>query len=293
MQFQTQHQTRNILTSNARGDQLRIAVFSRGSSGKGRSIAGEASLVATLKSFGALAAICSNFSKTSFLEQLGYALHADVIIGLHGAGLVNFVFSPVNSILVELKTVYGYNLDLYSLVSSARRGFHVEIDIRSYIIKPISRLVSSDTPSDAALRSGREINAGHKSFDKGLIARVIGGILQANRENCTDSVRQIHYSSSALTNGDNYNSPHKMNDIIITPSIFYNQNYNMESRPSSKSHFDNRVLIDNIFRNKSIFGPTMFDISDYCKSLPFSRYRDIIGAPSSTYCLGCTETELS
>ena len=46
-------------------------------------------------------------------------MHADVIVGMHGAGLMNSVFAKKGVVLVELKTVYGYEVDLFALAADA------------------------------------------------------------------------------------------------------------------------------------------------------------------------------
>ena len=56
------------------------------------------------------------------------------MVGLHGAGLVNGVFAPTNMILVELKTKYGYDTDIFARVADSRNGTYVHIDARKYSI---------------------------------------------------------------------------------------------------------------------------------------------------------------
>ena len=55
-------------------------------------------------------------------------------MGLHGAGLVNGVFAPRNMILVELKTKYGYDTDIFARVADSRNGTYVHIDARMYSV---------------------------------------------------------------------------------------------------------------------------------------------------------------
>jgi hypothetical protein len=66
------------------GHPMRITLYTRGSSGRGRTIQGENKLMEHLNSLGAIAAICCDFSKTSMEDQIGYAYYADAVIGLHG-----------------------------------------------------------------------------------------------------------------------------------------------------------------------------------------------------------------
>ena len=58
---------------------LKIVYFTRGSSGKGRTMQGEASLVRALRDRGARVLFCCDFSKATLEDQLAYAIHADVV----------------------------------------------------------------------------------------------------------------------------------------------------------------------------------------------------------------------
>ena len=50
-------------------------------------------------------------------SQLALAVHADVIMGQHGAGLTHALFAAKGAIVLEFKTVYGFELDLFRLVA--------------------------------------------------------------------------------------------------------------------------------------------------------------------------------
>lgn len=113
---------------------LNVVIYTRGSSGVGRTIQGEELLRDRLIALGARATICCDFRKISLAEQLGYAIHADAIVGLHGAGLINNLFAPAGAITVELKTIYGYGLTLFAVSSEARQGSFIEINIKDYHI---------------------------------------------------------------------------------------------------------------------------------------------------------------
>lgn len=58
---------------------LRVVLFSRGESGKGRSMQGESMLIEKLKQLGILAVSCCDFEKTSMEDQIAFAYHADVV----------------------------------------------------------------------------------------------------------------------------------------------------------------------------------------------------------------------
>lgn len=82
--------------------------------------------------------------QTKFEEQLALAVHADVVMGLHGAGLVNVIFSRRGSLTVELKTLYGYGLDLFAVATDARVGTHVQINLKKYFVKGGHRPIDDD-----------------------------------------------------------------------------------------------------------------------------------------------------
>ena len=68
----------------------------------------------------------------SLLEQISYAAYADIIIGVHGAALTNAVFAPRGVLIMELKSVYGYHVDLFAMIASSRVGGLAHVDVRSY-----------------------------------------------------------------------------------------------------------------------------------------------------------------
>ena len=61
------------------GVPLKIVIYSRGSSGKGRSMQGEDLLLKGLQEEGAAVVMCCDFERTSLEDQLSFALHADVV----------------------------------------------------------------------------------------------------------------------------------------------------------------------------------------------------------------------
>mmetsp|Transcript_1588 Transcript_1588/g.2004 ORF Transcript_1588/g.2004 Transcript_1588/m.2004 type:complete len:570 (+) Transcript_1588:84-1793(+) len=64
---------------------------------------------------------CCDFSKKSPCEIAQVFVDADIVIGMHGAGLANAVFAAksTGSILIELRTSYGGHLDIFSMLSTA------------------------------------------------------------------------------------------------------------------------------------------------------------------------------
>lgn len=124
----------NPLESCTRGRPLRIVYYQRAGSdsGRGRTVTHEIALLQGLRAAGAQVATCCDFGRASLAEQLSMAVHADVMLGLHGAGLVHAVFAPKGVVVMELKTTYGFPLDLFRLAADAAQGVHVHIDVASF-----------------------------------------------------------------------------------------------------------------------------------------------------------------
>jgi hypothetical protein len=64
---------------NVHGEPLKVLVYTRGNSGRGRTIQKEDLIIEALQARGAQAFICCSFQNTSLEQQLYYALHADIV----------------------------------------------------------------------------------------------------------------------------------------------------------------------------------------------------------------------
>eukprot|EP01041_Mallomonas_annulata_P004027 gene4027-8017_t len=113
------------------GRPLRVVYLSRGSTGRGRSLSNVEVILDRLARGGASVFQCDE-TYLNMTSQLSCVVHADVIIGLHGAALVNAIFAPRGCILVELKTLYGYTTDIFTRTADSREGMYIHIDIRNY-----------------------------------------------------------------------------------------------------------------------------------------------------------------
>jgi len=113
---------------------LNVVYFTRGNSSEGRSMQNEQLITEALNDSGwANAQLCCDYQKPdSFSEQLALAYHADVVIGLHGAGLTHALFSHRGSVLVELKTEYAYESVLFNMIADARVGMHAQVSVTPY-----------------------------------------------------------------------------------------------------------------------------------------------------------------
>eukprot|EP01041_Mallomonas_annulata_P007708 gene7708-15775_t len=143
---QSQSQS-HLLIRNGRP--LRIVLLARIKSRIGRTLNKMRLILSRLTQAGAVVYRC-DVSHSSMSSQIQCVAHADVIIGLHGAALVNAIFAPRGCILVELKTLYGYTTDIFTRTADSREGMYIHIDIRNYS-KPKQYNEVNDTLCDTVL----------------------------------------------------------------------------------------------------------------------------------------------
>jgi hypothetical protein len=114
---------------------LRIVFFSRGPSGKGRTISHEQLAITEMLKAGHQVIYFYDYKRVDSLEaQLSLAYHCDIIMGMHGAALIHGLFAPHGSAILEWKTQYGFDSLLFHQVADSRQGTHAQIDIRSYFV---------------------------------------------------------------------------------------------------------------------------------------------------------------
>ena len=78
---------------------------------------------------GAAVAICCDWTiHNTLTKQLAFLGHADVVVGIHGAGLANAVFAPMGSVVVELQD-YGWGDMLFGMLGHASGGDYVWVDM--------------------------------------------------------------------------------------------------------------------------------------------------------------------
>lgn len=134
------------------GKPLNVLLVSRGSQGTGRTIQNEQLILSKLSEAGASVALLGD-NRGNLTNQLSLALHSNVIVGLHGAGLVHGIFAPRGCVIIELKTLYGYDSDLFLRTSDSRQGTHVHIDARKPYSTPGEVHRVDEALADRVLRS--------------------------------------------------------------------------------------------------------------------------------------------
>jgi hypothetical protein len=68
---------------------------------------------------------CCNFKRESPCAQAKPFLNADVVVGLHGAGLANAALANEGAVVVELKDAFKRQSSLFKKVAQGRRGAYV------------------------------------------------------------------------------------------------------------------------------------------------------------------------
>ena len=119
------------MLSQAKTGALNVVVMTRGTSGV-RTLRNEHLIVEAFKQMGHRAALCCDFRAMSIAAQLAYPFHADVMVGIHGAGLMNALFMKKGGMLVELRSHYGFDTGLFIRVADSRSATYVAMDIRSF-----------------------------------------------------------------------------------------------------------------------------------------------------------------
>lgn len=182
---------------------LRITIFSRENS-PNRQLSGEDLIASALKRLGHTVAISRSTAGVSLQQQLEVAMNTDVVIGLHGAGFANGLFASTRGVMIELKTIYGWNDANMALISDARLHTHVIIDIRSYTATQVTGQV------DAAMVS-RIVDGLQRALDLQQGDNDINQIVRLNNSGYTDLI----VGPTAQTEQfDHILGPFKTKDIV-------------------------------------------------------------------------------
>jgi hypothetical protein len=269
---------------------LNVVIYTRGSSGVGRTIAGEDKLRDRLNQLGARALVCCDFGSITLAQQLGYAVHADVVLGLHGAGLVNSILAPTGVITVELKTYYGYGLTLFALAAEARQGTFVELDIRDYHIwgKPgqsrthpvddaligrvVQALVTAVKAKESASHHNNTLLLNSTSFDIGTAFK---------SQLFVPLPRPTSPKGPALPNGKTLSG----GDLMVLPYPTAAWEAQLAERGNRSS-----PQLQSLDFQLHMLGPTVQEAASQCDAMTLSAYWSYVGerGVKDKYCLTCT-----
>ena len=212
---------------------------------------------------GMRAILLSDFSANTMRYQLALATQAHVVVGLHGAGLVNVLFTQKPSILVELRSPYGYQSDLFALAAETR-SLNVSSLIDDNIITRVRlyllvSLINIDATFSFLFRSALYLSLDIRNYDDGrgsllpidssLVSRVTNGLQIAL------SMQEKKQISMPLTRilMNSSNPAETVMDIILAAT-------------------DNFIPIESM----SLGGPNAQTLSSFCKRLPVSVYRKMV-----------------
>jgi len=281
--------TTSLTVATERGDRrpMNIVIYSRGNAGGGRSIGNETLLQNRLRGLGARAIICCNFANVTVTQQLGYGVHADVIIGLHGAGLINNIYAPRGVITVELKTIYGYGLTLFATSAEARGGSFVELNIKDYHVW------------------GAPGKSRNKPVDDSLVGRIVASLYQVMREKEQSEKADKKYTGSASTAMSKLLETNFRKDLFHPLKIPDGRTgdiviYPYPTEALFKAH--NRSNVDSPYEQVSsvelsqldfllhLLGPEVSETRAQCAKLPVSSYWALTGEKNvhNKYCLSCS-----
>jgi hypothetical protein len=96
-------------------------IYASRASQKARRLQNEGQLLPLLEKFGFEVVF---FEKLSFDEQLQLMLETEILLGIHGANLVNMLFLPPTALIIELMNEAHFNEAYYLLASSLQLPYY-------------------------------------------------------------------------------------------------------------------------------------------------------------------------
>lgn len=72
---------------------------------------------------------CCDFSTMSIAEMVGFVSTADVVVSLHGAGLINGLFAKRGATLIELHGTYGCDDVIFRRLAQGRQGGYMKVAV--------------------------------------------------------------------------------------------------------------------------------------------------------------------
>ena len=256
----------------------------------------EVALKNAFEAQGAYVVICCDFTRvvTTVPRLLSYFSHADICIGMHGAGLANCIFMRPQSIIIEIQSGFGFGFDSYLKIAQMQNGFYIAYDSRG----------DKKTVDGSVPYAGTDLTMQHVDI---LVTMAIKtrSILHApvnfsKIAHAPASNGGIYYSSGYNTSSHHLSRYNKQLQSVIpfvskeAMNILYsNRNRNQVDNqihhiPPPNDHVlvheDNRIMIvspyiqDNI-SNSSVLGPLLEESGNYCKELPYFTYRLLTKPP--------------
>lgn len=176
-------------------------------------------------------------------------------MGLHGAAIVHGIFMRRGAISIEWKTLYGYDSNLFSLVSDARVGLHGQVDVRKYFIR-----------------------GGHRPVDASLVTRSLAVLREAlilQQETTVIAIEEEKAKAKAKAETSSNNS-------LFVYRTLDTSSYKNSPAGSKAAHtpWDFVCRFPNRYNDPSVMhllGPFQENHNKVCNSLPFAKLRFLLG----------------
>ncbi len=279
----------------------RVVIVTRNFTGMGLrdpyrklSYTSEVAIKTAFEAKGAHAVICCDFARvvTTVPRLLSYFSHADICVGMHGAGLANCVFMRPQGIVMEIQSNYGFGFDSYLKIAQMQEGFYIAYDSRK-----------DNTTDDGSVQyGGTDLTTQHVDVlvtmamkahtilrtpikhSKQLLMRT--GDSHSNGYNASGHHHTSRYDKR-LQSVIPFVSKEAMNMVYSERSRYQTNNLIHQIPPPNDHvllHEDNRILVVSPYvqeevSNSSILGPPLTESAKHCKELPFYTYRLLTQAP--------------
>ena len=174
-------------------------------------------------------------------------LDGDQIMGLHGAAIVHGIFMRRGAISIEWKTLYGYDSNLFSLVSDARVGLHGQVDVRKYFIR-----------------------GGHRPVDASLVTRSLAVLREA-------LILQQETAATAIEEAEEAASNSSFVYRTLDTSAYKNS---PAGSKAAHTPWDFVCRFPNTYSDPSVMhllGPFQENHNQVCNALPFAKLRFLLG----------------
>ena len=212
-------------------------------------------------------------------------------MGLHGAALVHGLFQPENSVIIELKTLYGFTSGLFPLVADARKNYLGQVDVRDYWVP-----------------------GGHKPMDEALVTRVIHTLQQVLRfrhhhqqqQQQQQQQQRLQHSEDVITTTrkkkqKKYTFYSNQGQLVSKSKDVWEPVDFVDLNPTNISNAKGRKWVDAIVGPvrlqggdhsglEHMLGPKIENVQKVCSSTILYSFRnEILGESNSElHCAGCS-----
>ncbi len=257
----------------------------------------EVALKNAFEAQGAHAVICCDFTRvvTTVPRLLSYFSHADICVGMHGAGLTNCIFMQPQGIIIEIQSDYGFGFDSYLKIAQMQNGFYIAYDSRKDNITDNGSVPYGGTDLTMqhvdilvtmAIKTHSILHAPINYAKIPAISPASNGGIYQNSGYNTSSHHLSRYNKR-LQSVIPFVSKETMNTIYSNRSRYHTNNQIHHIPPPNDHvllHEDSRIMvvspyIQDEISNSSVLGPLLEESGKHCKELPYYTYRLLTQAP--------------